>query len=84
MKELFKNAKRMTIGEFNNAYGVKYQGKMEIEKFIDYIESEGMKYLYASYCANDVATECEILYEEMGLEIDDVVCVDGLYLALFK
>ena len=84
MKNLFENFKHMTVSEFNEEYRVNYQGEMEIEKFTDYIESEDVDYFYASYCADDVVAECVMLYKEIGRKIDDLICVDGLYLALFN
>lgn len=84
MKKLFENFKHMTVSEFNEEYRVNYQGEMEIEKFTDYIESEDVHYFYASYCTDDVVAECVMLYKEIGRKIDDLICVDGLYLALFN
>lgn len=73
--------KNMSLEEFNRLYKVKATKEMDIESFTDYIESKEISYMYASYCENDVIEEYKDFLNDTEHECD-LICVDGLYLAL--
>lgn len=73
--------KNMSLTEFNDKYNVNYTGELDIEEFTDYIESEGISYVYSSFCEKDVLEAYYEMKEESSHECE-LICVDGLFLAL--
>jgi hypothetical protein len=74
----------LSIEEFNNIYGVATTREMNIEEFTEYIESQGVDYMYASFDSKDVSREYKEFLEEVGHECDLVCIIETeLFLAMY-
>lgn len=77
--ELGDKTPNLSISEFNERYGVDYQGEFEINAFTDYIKTEDLSYFYVSMCLQDILNIC---VEEPNVPIREIICVENWYLAL--
>lgn len=71
-----------TIEEFNKERNLDWGFKVNTEDFLEYLEESSQGYMYAAYDKEEVIEE----YKEYLADMDDeceLICIDGLYIALY-
>ena len=82
MENINENFTNLTIEEFNNIYGVDAAQEMSKEDFLNYIENTGADYMYCSNSEEETIEEYREWFEDTELECD-LICVNGLFLAMY-